>query len=375
MADNQDNRRPPARFLSFVVPVYNERESLVSLYDEISGVMAAQGSPYEIIFVDDGSTDGAQSILADLSAEHPEVLVIEFRRNFGKSAALDAGFAAASGGVIFTMDGDLQDDPVEIPRFLAKIDEGFDVVSGWKETRHDPVDKTAPSKFFNFVVSKSSGLALHDFNCGFKAYRAEAAKELTLYGELHRFIPVLLHWRGFKVGEIPVNHRARRFGSSKFGAARLFKGAMDLLTVILNTRYQTRPLHIFGLAGTIVGATGLAILTYLTVLWFMDAGAIGTRPLFFLGILLSISSMQFFTVGLLGEFIQSQASGSRPAYCVRRTLNLNPRAGLDSEAGRLKDTPQLMKDAEQLWSNPQPSGSIRPGGTGENTPTKACSTG
>jgi len=227
--------------------------------------------------------------LRQLSSARPQVAVIQFRRNFGKAAALDAGFRAASGDVVFTLDGDLQDDPAEISRFLDMLDQGYDVVSGWKETRRDPLDKRAPSKFFNFVVSRLSGLKLHDFNCGFKAYRAEAVRDLSLYGELHRFIPVLLHWRGFRVGEVPVRHRPRRHGRSKFGAARLFTGAMDLLTVILNTRYQTRPLHIFGAAGVLIGASGFAILSYLTVLWFLDAGAIGTRPLFFLGILLSIS--------------------------------------------------------------------------------------
>lgn len=357
-----------SRFLSFVVPVFNERQSLAPLYEEIARVAAAIGARCEVIFVDDGSTDGGRDALAELSAAYPNVAVIEFRRNFGKSAALDAGFRAAAGEVVFTLDGDLQDDPAEVPRFLAKIDEGYDVVSGWKETRRDPLDKTGPSKFFNFVVSRLSGLALHDFNCGFKAYRAEALADLALYGELHRFVPVILHWRGFRVGEIPVNHRPRKFGKSKFGASRLFKGAMDLLTVILNTRYQTRPLHIFGGVGAVIGASGLAILAYLAALWFMDAGAIGTRPLFFLGILLSLSSLQFFTIGLLGEFIQRQAAGAHPAYFVRRTRNLAAHEAADAQIDRLNEAAQLMKDAQSEWSKRQPSATTPPRATGENTP-------
>lgn len=370
-----DASRPRARFLSFIVPVYNERDSLPVLFEEIDAACAACGAAYEVIFVDDGSTDGGRETLRALSAEYPQVVVIEFRRNFGKAAALDAGFRAAAGDVVFTLDGDLQDDPKEIPRFLAKLDEGYDVVSGWKETRRDPLDKRAPSKFFNLVVSGLSGLKLNDFNCGFKAYQADAVRDLNLYGELHRFIPVLLHWRGFTVGEIAVHHRPRRHGRSKFGAARLFTGAMDLATVILNTRYQTRPLHIFGAVGALVGASGFAILSYLTVLWFLDAGAIGTRPLFFLGILLSISSLQFFTVGLLGEFIQRQSTGARRAYFIRETRNLEAHKFLEKNIDQLKETAQRMKDDEPKWPAQPPFEQTPANATGENTKTKIQSTG
>lgn len=360
--------------LSIVVPVFNEVESLVPLVAEIDAAAAGIGAPYEIIFVNDGSTDGSQAMLAAIAHQRANVRLIEFRRNFGKAAALDAGFRAASGDVVFTMDADLQDDPAEMPKFLARLDEGFDVVSGWKRRRLDPLDKTAPSKIFNAVVSRVSGVSLHDFNCGFKAYRAEALDDLSLYGELHRFIPVLLHWRGFQVGEVAVNHRARRYGRSKFGAGRLFKGALDLATVILNTRYQTRPLHVFGLAGALLGACGFLILSYLTILWFAGAGPIGDRPLFFLGILLAVTSLQFFTVGLLGEFIQRQASGGRPAWTVRSTVNIASNEALAPEIRRLRQAAALLNEADhtnghQAWSHKPPSGGTPPSGTGENIKT------
>lgn len=375
--DGPANRTSDGRLvrLSVVVPVFNEVESLEPLVAEIDAAAAALGAPYEIIFVDDGSSDGSQSVLTRIAEARPNVRLIEFRRNFGKAAALDAGFRAAAGDVVFSMDADLQDDPAEFTAFLAKIDEGYDVVSGWKRRRLDPLDKTAPSKIFNAVVGAVSGVKLNDFNCGFKAYRAEALEDLSLYGELHRFIPVLLHWRGFRVGEVAVNHRARRFGKSKFGAGRLFKGALDLATVILNTRYQTRPLHVFALAGTMLGAAGFAILSYLTALWFAGAGPIGDRPLFFLGILLAVSSLQFFTVGLLAEFIQRQASGGRPAWTVRSTRNLTAADALAPEIRRLRQTAALLRDADntdgqRAWSKTQQSDTTPQTGTGANTPTE-----
>ena len=305
--------------ISIVVPAFNEAESLNALYDEVSAAIGAGN--FEIIFIDDGSADETPAVIEQLASDHPEIRAIEFRRNFGKAAALDAGFRAARGDIVITMDADLQDDPAEIPRFIEKLDAGFDVVSGWKQVRNDPADKTLPSKVFNSVVSRLGGIRLNDFNCGFKAYRREALEDLSLYGELHRFIPVLLHWRGFRIGEIAVNHRARQFGKSKYGASRMLKGAFDLLTVILNTRFQSRPLHIFGAAGSLMGALGFAILLYLTALWFMGERPIGNRPALFLGVLLVLSSFQFFTVGLLGEFIRRQASDESPAYFVRREIN------------------------------------------------------
>lgn len=365
------SRTGTPRSISVVVPAFNEAESLEALHAEISAVMSFSGAHYEIIFVNDGSTDETGETLDRLAERASNVRVIEFRRNFGKAAALDAGFRAATGDIVFTMDADLQDDPAEMPRFIEKIDAGFDVVSGWKRRRLDPLDKRAPSKVFNAVVSRLSGVALNDFNCGFKAYRAEAVEDLHLYGELHRFIPVLLHWRGFKVGEIVVNHRAREFGKSKYGAGRLFKGALDLLTVILNTRFQTRPLHVFGGAGAIMGAAGVAILFYLSALWFAGAGPIGNRPLLFLGILLAISSLQFFTVGLLAEFIQRQAGGARPHWLVRRTRNLTTLDDLESEIRRLRAAGAALKEAAP-WPTPQqqPSVTTQASATGANTPTE-----
>ncbi|MEM8812936.1 MAG: glycosyltransferase family 2 protein [Pseudomonadota bacterium] len=309
--------------LSIVIPVFNEEESLSPLHAEVREATAGIDGDTEIIFVDDGSTDDSRRHLEALASQDASVRYILFRRNFGKAAALDAGFSAARGRVVFTMDADLQDDPSEIPRFLAALDNGYDVVSGWKAVRNDPLHKTLPSRLFNTVVGRMSGVRLNDFNCGFKAYRAEALDGLSLYGELHRFIPVLLHWRGFRIGEIPVNHRARPFGRSKYGVGRLLKGAFDFLSVMLNTRFATRPLHVFGGAGLVFGILGTGILAYLTALWFSGLGPIGDRPLLIFGLLLVMPSFQFVTIGLLAEFIQHQGAGRDRPYAIAATRNLN----------------------------------------------------
>lgn len=374
MSDKKKSDPCVKQLISFVVPVYNEQESLEPLFGEIRTAMAAQGTAFEVVFVNDGSTDGSADVLTSLASSNLNVRVIEFRRNFGKAAALDAGFRAIEGNIVFTMDADLQDDPAEISNFLEKINEGYDVVSGWKQVRHDPIGKTLPSKIFNAVVSTLSGVKLNDFNCGFKAYRREAVHNLSLYGELHRFVPVLLHWRGFKVGEIAVNHRARQFGHSKFGAERLVKGALDLLTVILNTRFQTRPLHIFGGAGIAMGMAGFLILSYLSAVWFTGGGPIGNRPLLFFGILLVLSSFQFFTVGLLGEFIQRQSGGAVGAYSIRHTHNIDQREQLELQIQRLKEARDALKEAEEKWMQ-QPSETTQASDTSTNTPTKIRSTG
>lgn len=311
--------------VSIVVPVYNEQDSLVPLRERIGAVMQDAGLSYEIIFVDDGSTDASPDRLRQLAETDGAVRCITFRRNFGKAAALDAGFAVASGEFVITMDADLQDDPVEIPRFIEKLQDGYDVVSGWKQVRHDPAHKTLPSRVFNTVVGRLSGVRLHDFNCGFKGYRAEALDGLSLYGELHRFVPVLLHWRGFLVGEIAVTHHARRFGQSKYGFNRLLKGGLDFLGVMLNTRFATRPLHVFGAAGAIFGLAGMSILAYLSLLWLVGMGPIGDRPLLMLGMLLVMTSFQFLTIGLLSEFIQRQGTRQDRAYAIRTTTNLEAR--------------------------------------------------
>ena len=302
--------------LSFVVPFLNERESLETLYGEIVENCDALDKSFEIIFVDDGSSDGGDTVVRTLIRRDPRISMIRFRRNFGKSAALSAGFKAARGAIVFSMDADLQDNPSEIGNFLAALDAGADVVSGWKQVRNDPLDKTLPSRLFNKAVNKAFELDLNDHNCGFKAYRREALQELNLYGELHRFVPALLNARGYRIGQIPVEHRARQFGASKFGAKRLIKGALDLLTVWLNTRYGARPLHLFGGGGLVLSTLGVAILSYLSVLWFLGMGPIGDRPLLMLGMLLVLFGGQMITVGLLGELILHRTIGERDKYSL-----------------------------------------------------------
>ena len=306
--------------LSFVVPFVDEQESLEILYGEIVGNCEALRKSFEIIFVDDGSRDGGDQVIRDVIQRDPRVSMIRFRRNFGKSAALSAGFATAQGEVVFSMDADLQDDPAEIGNFLRALDEGADVVSGWKQIRNDPMDKTLPSRLFNAAVNGAFGLSLNDHNCGFKAYRQDALQELNLYGELHRFVPALLHARGYRIAQIPVQHRARQFGRSKFGAKRLVKGALDLLTVWLNTRYGARPLHLFGGGGLLLSLLGSAILVYLSISWALG-GAIGPRPLLVFGMLLVLFGGQMITVGLLGELILRRTIGERDKYSIRESVS------------------------------------------------------
>lgn len=269
------------------------------------------------MFVNDGSTDAGPRIVASLCTTNRRIRLINFMRNFGKASALSAGFAHSRGEILVTMDADLQDDPKELPRFLEQIDAGYDVISGWKQVRHDPIGKTFPSKVFNYLVRKTFRLNLHDINCGYKAYTRRAAQALNLYGELHRFTPALLHGIGFAVKEIPVQHSARRFGKSKYGAGRFIKGLLDLMTVVLLTRYQARPLHFFGAAAMMLGGLGFAILTYLTALWLADLGPIGNRPLFFLGILLVMSAMQLLGVGLIAELFQMTQLRESGKYHIR----------------------------------------------------------
>ena len=361
--------------LSIIIPTFNEEESVTPLAEEIRRVVDAIGCDYELIFIDDGSTDATAAVLDEMARADAHVRIIQFRRNFGKAAALDAGFQVARGDIIFTMDADLQDDPAEIPSFLAKLDAGYDIVSGWKHVRHDPIDKTLPSKVFNGVVSRLSGVKLNDFNCGFKAYRAEAVQGLSLYGELHRFIPVLLHWDGFRVGQVAVNHRARQFGKSKYGMGRLFKGALDFLGVMLNTRFATRPLHVFGGAGMLFGGIGTAALAYLSVLWLIGAGPIGTRPLLFFGMLMVMTGFQFITIGLLGEFIQRQSAQPKRLFTVRDLKNFTPETlSTDHLVDELTRASARLKEVHSKWQ-PQPSEPTQPNDTSTNTPTKTRSTG
>lgn len=304
--------------MSILVPLLNERENLEPLLTKIQQALAPLGKQYEVIFVDDGSTDGSSQVLERLHAENAEVKVIQFRMNHGKSAALSIGFASASGQVIITMDADLQDDPAEIPNLLSKLQEGYDLVSGWKFKRRDPLSKTIPSKLFNRVTSLISGVKIHDFNCGLKAYRKDVTQNIQVYGELHRYLPVLAHWKGFKVGEIKVRHYPRLHGKSKFGLSRFINGFLDLLTVMFLTRYTRRPLHLFGVLGLILFLCGLVINMYLTYLWLHKVG-IGHRPLLFLGVLLVMVGVQFILMGLIGEMITSQ-DRDESAYSIKKML-------------------------------------------------------
>jgi len=308
---------PP--FLSVIVPLYNEEESLPELLGNIKNALKELRKPYEVIFIDDGSTDGSFGVLKTLHRENKSVKVVRFRRNFGKSAALSVGFAEARGTFVATMDADLQDDPAEIPGLIEAMGDSYDLVSGWKRKRFDPVSKTIPSRFFNFVTAKMTGIPLHDFNCGLKAYRREVVKEINVYGELHRYIPALAHWAGYRVGEKVVQHHPRKYGHTKFGLSRFFKGFLDLLTVLFNTRYVKRPLHLFGVWGIISFLIGGIIDVYLSIEWLRGETALSNRPLFMVGFFLVIIGVQFISIGLLGEMITRQEHSER-TYSVRETL-------------------------------------------------------
>ena len=297
--------------LSVVVPVHNEERSVEFLYDELAAALEPLGLEWEAVFVDDGSTDGSFGALTRLHAGADNVRVVRLRRNFGKAAALVAGFDQARGETIVTLDGDLQDDPAEIPRLLAKLDEGFDLVSGWKRERRDPLTRRLLSRIFNAVTSRFSGVRLHDMNCGLKAYRTEVVRGLRIYGELHRFMPVLAHYRGYRIAELPVNHRPREHGRSRYGPERYLRGFLDLLTVSFIGRYRHRPLHLFGGLGLGLAAAGLGILVYLTVLK-LGGHAIGGRPLLTLGVLLVVVGLQFFSLGLISEMITSHHEERAP---------------------------------------------------------------
>jgi len=293
-------------FLSVVIPLYNEEDSLPELIlqieSELKNIPQARNS-YEIIFIDDGSRDKSFDVIKSIKSRNQNVRAVRFRRNYGKSAALSVGFEKARGQFVATMDADLQDEPAEFAKMLEKINEGYDLVSGWKKKRHDPISKTIPSKFFNFVTSCVSGLKLHDFNCGIKLYRREVVKYLQVYGEMHRYLPVLAKWGGFKVTEVEVMHHPRRYGKSKFGFSRFIKGFLDLLTVWFTNRYLKRPLHFFGTIGTLVGLTGFGINLYLTIEWFLGNTYLTNRPLALFGVVLIIVGVQLISMGLLGEMI------------------------------------------------------------------------
>lgn len=308
-------RQAPPVDVTVVIPALNEAESLPELHAGLRRVFQQMGRSYEILIIDDGSTDDTLAVLRKLNALDPAVKAVSFRRNFGKSAALSVGFTEARGRFVITMDADLQDDPDELPRLLGKLDEGFDLVSGWKQNRQDPISKTVPSRFFNAVTSMASGLKLHDFNCGLKAYRAEAAKSLDVYGELHRYLPALCHWQGFKVTEIPVKHHARKYGVTKFGMSRFVNGFLDLLSVMFLYSGSRSPLHVFGRVGLLFGAGGAGILTYFAVVW-ASGGWLRVRPLLLFGVVLVILATQFVSLGLLGEMMARNQQQQR-TYAVR----------------------------------------------------------
>jgi glycosyltransferase involved in cell wall biosynthesis len=288
--------------ISIVVPLYNEEESLQPLVNEIRKALKPLNIQYEVLLIDDGSNDKSLQIIKEIVRTDSRFKFISFRKNYGKSAALQVGFNNATGDVVITMDADLQDDPNEIGNLLKKLEEGYDLCSGWKKQRFDPFIKKYSSRFFNFVTRVISGIKIHDFNCGLKAYRSEVVKNIKVYGELHRYIPVLAKWQGFSVTEIVVKHHPRRYGKTKFGISRFFKGFIDLITVVFSTRYIKRPMHFFGFFGALSFFIGIIVNSYLTYLW-ITGQPLSNRPMLFLGILLIIVGVQFFSVGLLGEMI------------------------------------------------------------------------
>ena len=306
--------------ISIVIPVYNEKESLPELMKGIDDTLVKCGKSYEVVFVDDGSSDGSYDIVKTLHETYGRgrVKAIRFSRNCGKSAALSAGIEYAGGDVIVTMDADLQDDPAAIPEMLAKLEEGWDVVSGWKKVRHDPLGKTFPSKIWNAMTSIAAGLKLHDFNCGFKAYRGGAAKSLEIYGDRHRYLPALAHWDGCKVTEIAVPHHARKFGKSKYGAWRMFNGAMDMITLLFLKRYMKSPMHFFGILGMLLIAAGAGVLGYFGVMWAIT-GVMRIRPLTLLAIGSMVMGVQIISIGLIGEMITNTMQARRQ-YSVRERL-------------------------------------------------------
>jgi len=344
--------------ISVVIPVYNERESLLPLHAEIATVQAATRLEMEVIFLDDGSTDDSWAVISELASRQGNVRGVRFRRNFGKAAALSAGFRAAKGQTIVTLDADLQDDPAEIPRFLEALERGgpdgkpLDVVSGWKRIRRDPWHKVFPSRVFNWMVSWVTGVNLHDHNCGMKAYRAEVFREVRLYGEFHRFIPVLAAARGFKVGEIEINHRPRQFGSSKYGVRRFVKGFLDLLTVRFITGFGQRPQHVLGTFGIISFLIGNAVLLWLIVTWFINYFAevkpfppLHERPLMHYGIAALLVGAQMMSIGLLAELMTALGGREEDTYSVSEQPAPAPPRPASAPQIPLPSLPQVTHDA------------------------------
>jgi glycosyltransferase involved in cell wall biosynthesis len=308
--------------VSVVVPLLNEEESLSLLAARIDEALAGKFS-YEIIFVDDGSTDSSWQVITGLAAADGRVAGVRLRRNYGKSTALDQAFRRVKGRVVITMDADLQDDPFEIPGLVAMIDSGYDLVSGWKKVRHDPISKTIPSRFFNLTTSLATGIKLHDFNCGLKAYRREVVERLELYGEMHRYIPLLAYWDGYRrIGEKVVKHHPRKFGESKFGLSRFINGFLDLITLLFINRYLQRPMHFFGTAGVLCLSAGAVITTYLAVMRLFFEQYLTNRPMLLFGILFIVLGVQFFTIGLFGEMLyRNKNDEGREQVNVREVIS------------------------------------------------------
>jgi glycosyltransferase involved in cell wall biosynthesis len=309
--NEQQGPSAPQYKISIVVPLYNEEESLRPLSNEIKKAMSNYNNNYEVILVDDGSTDKSLQVLRELAREDNKFHYISFQKNFGKSAALQAGFQHTTGQVIVTMDADLQDDPNEIPNLVRKLDEGYDLVSGWKKKRYDPFIKKYTSRLFNRITRMMSGIKIHDFNCGLKAYRRPVTQNVHVYGEMHRYIPVLAKWQGYSVAEVAVKHHPRKWGKTKYGISRFFKGFVDLLTVMFITRYVKRPMHLFGFLGALTFLAGFIIDAWMVFETFVLKQSYLGRPLLFLGILLMVVGIQFFSTGLIGELMVHTSQDSK----------------------------------------------------------------
>jgi glycosyltransferase involved in cell wall biosynthesis len=312
---------PPPE-ITVLIPVLDEAATVGELAARIAATLDGERRTFEIVFVDDGSRDGTSERILEARALDPRVKLVRLRRNFGKAAALTAGLDLSRGSLIVTMDGDLQDDPEEMPRLLQALEEGpYDLVSGWKRDRKDPLGKTLPSRLFNGVTRRLAQVDLHDFNCGFKVYRREVLEEVPVYGELHRYIPVLASRRGFRVGELAVRHHPRRSGVSKYGWDRLYKGLLDLLTVLFITKYTRRPLHLFGLFGLVSFSAGFVIDAWLAFLWAFRDESLSQRPLLFLGVLLMLAGLQVLTTGLLAEMTTHKTFRRTDSYSVKEIVD------------------------------------------------------
>jgi len=308
---------------SIVLPTFNEQDNLSELYNRVSSAMSRLSQDYEIIFVDDGSTDQTRAILRGLHSQDRHVLVVRLRKNAGQSSALAAGFKNVSGEIIISMDADLQNDPSDIPKLLEKLEEGYDVVCGWRRRRDDPyLSKKLPSKVSNLLARRLSGVSIHDFGCTFRAYKRQVVRDLVLYGELHRFVPALAAWKGYTIGEVEVAHLARKHGKSKYGVGRVFRGGLDLVTAFLLERYLSRPMHLFGVFGLVVTLFGFVLLSYLVVLRVLYNVAIGERPLLLLSGLMVLVGLQSAIIGVIGEMLTRYQieGGGKTFYDVEELL-------------------------------------------------------